>query len=305
MICADCGNELRDIAKFCDCCGIKVEQNNNEICDEAFEDCSAEDAIKKIVNKHSKDIYNNPTKLKWLLSNYIISDKNMCRLLSIILDNKGGEKLLSSVYLNNKNFEQEFNNISVQISELTFIQKEIIERGLWVLCIGLNKNFKHVEKPVEPQAEKQAQSKIQANKPIEKEVNIDKKVDIHGNTALIIAADDGKIEEVVSLIGRGANVNARNKYGNTVLICAAEKGHIDIVKLLIAFGANINAEGNRGKTALMEAASYCRIEVVKLLITLGANVNARRDNGNTALMIAFSSGHKEIVQLLRSAGAIS
>ncbi len=308
MVCASCGNNIREGANFCDSCGVQVAIDD-DFNNKTFEVCSPEEAIKKIVSEYSVNIYNDCQKLKWLLSGYLSGEENMARLLSIALDNDAAKRLHSVAYLNNNNFELEFTEILTDVSKHTFIPKEIVEKALAILCIGLNKKYKSSEHREDNVEEKEETSQPSItnfpNRQIVKEKDIDKKVDVYGNTALIIAADDGNVGEVVSLVNRGADVNAKNKYGNTVLICAAEKGHIDVIKLLIAFGANLNAEGNKGCTALMEAASRCRIEVVKLLISFGANVNARQDNGKTALSIAFSHGHTEVIKLLKASGARS
>ena len=62
------------------------------------------------------------------------------------------------------------------------------------------------------------------------------------------AAQSGDKDIVNSLILRGANLNAANKYlilfknrfGETAIFIAAVKGHSDIFDLLITSGANVD-----------------------------------------------------------------
>ena len=91
---------------------------------------------------------------------------------------------------------------------------------------------------------------------------------------LVRAAEYGKFEEVVSLIGQRAEVNyAEEKYGDTSLIRACYNGHAGIVSALISADstkAHIGKANKNGVTALMTAVEYKHADIVKLL------------NGNTA-----------------------
>jgi len=125
----------------------------------------------------------------------------------------------------------------------------------------------------------------------------------YGNTALILASQNGHIEIVKSLLAKGANINEKNLYGITALIWAISEGHIEVVKSLLANGANVNEKDKYGTTALIEASSNGHIEIVKSLLANGANVNEKDKYGNTALIGASSFGHIEIVKSLLANGA--
>lgn len=148
---------------------------------------------------------------------------------------------------------------------------------------------------------------------------------------LIVAARDGNLSKVKSLIDKGANVNAmfnavaasmfegynpknpgsadpKHILGMTALMVAAEEGYTDIAKALIDAGADVNMRKggrNDGYTALMIAVENGHPAIVKLLIKAGADVNAETGYYPhiTALDIAKSKGHTEIVNLLKAAGA--
>ncbi|MGX3011388.1 ankyrin repeat domain-containing protein [Helicobacter sp. 23-1044] len=118
---------------------------------------------------------------------------------------------------------------------------------------------------------------------------------------LISAAVVGDLNEVKSLISKGADVNMKDEFGGTVLMKASMYGHFEIVKFLVSKGANVNAkDGILGFTALMSASIEGHFEVVKFLVKNGANVNAKDMFSETALSYTENS---EIKQFLINNGA--
>ncbi len=124
--------------------------------------------------------------------------------------------------------------------------------------------------------------------------------------ALFKAAADGDIEQVKSLISKGADVNAKDKSRRTALHYASEKGHTEVAELLISQGAYINAKDQREVTPLQFAAMRGDKQTIELLLSKGADINAKNNRGRTPLFEAMKSpaaGRKEVVQLLASKGA--
>ena len=112
-------------------------------------------------------------------------------------------------------------------------------------------------------------------------------------------------ETAEALIAAGAEVNTRRKeilLNTTPLMDAAARGSSSTVKALLAAGADVNAATTLGTTALIYAASDGNADVVRLLLDAGADVHARNDRNN-ALSAALWSSHTEVSQLLRAAGA--
>ena len=134
-------------------------------------------------------------------------------------------------------------------------------------------------------------------------------VDVHGQTALMMACENGHLETVRCLVERGgANVNAaRTADGFTALMSASVKGHLETVRFLVERGgANVNAARiDDGMTALMWASQNGHLEIARFLVEReGAIVNASRTtDGGTALMIASCIGHLDFVRLLLLRGA--
>jgi ankyrin repeat protein len=67
---------------------------------------------------------------------------------------------------------------------------------------------------------------------------------------LNVASIAGDLDVVKAVLGKGADVNAKDHDGSTPLIYAAELGHLDLLKVLLANGADVNARRNDGSTAL-------------------------------------------------------
>ena len=121
--------------------------------------------------------------------------------------------------------------------------------------------------------------------------------------ALINSARLGRVDEVKTLLDKGANINARDAKGQTALIWGIQ--NIDILRLLIEKGANVNAYDKDGRTALIQAVfSYSgSLSILRLLIEKGADMNVRDEYGNTALMYGVSSPKADVVRLLIEKGA--
>ena len=125
-----------------------------------------------------------------------------------------------------------------------------------------------------------------------------------GGTAMMYAAVLGDTAPIKLLLARGAAVNTQSSNGWTTLMIAAVMGHDELVRLLLDHGANAGLADIYGWTPLMRATYERRLDVVRILLRSGsANVNARNDNGATALHHAALRGELEIAQLLIAKGA--
>ena len=104
---------------------------------------------------------------------------------------------------------------------------------------------------------------------------------------LLQAAKDGKPQDVRAQIQQGADVNMVDAYkGMTALMFAAEYGKVDAVKALLEAKANTNLATKKGTTALMYAALAGNMEIVQALLSAGADSKIKDVNGQTALVLA-------------------
>lgn len=122
---------------------------------------------------------------------------------------------------------------------------------------------------------------------------------------LIDAVMNNDIEAVELLLKSGADVNAKNNIGKTALMFAAEDGRLDIVAMLLEKGADVNAIWGNGFKALdyaLNGNTNEKLDITKLLIKAGSNLESKDICGQTVLMRAVYNGYIEVVKLLLDAG---
>jgi ankyrin repeat protein len=125
-----------------------------------------------------------------------------------------------------------------------------------------------------------------------------------GATPMILAAFNGHVEVICTLIQHGASVDAAARNGATALIVAAQKSELEISRFLVAAGASVNLAARNGATAILLAAQNGNGELTKFLATdAGANVHQDNNNGSTPLHVSAFRGHTEVATFLLSAGA--
>ena len=92
----------------------------------------------------------------------------------------------------------------------------------------------------------------------------------------------------------------------SALIIAAQEGHVDVVRTLLTAHVDPNRRDAEGKTALYWAAAEGHDDVAALLIAHGADVHlAEYSQGKTPLHVAASAGHSKVAMLLSSSTSTS
>ena len=142
-------------------------------------------------------------------------------------------------------------------------------------------------------------------------VDVDSRVDASDRTPLHLATENGHEAAVQVLLGKGADINAKDCNGSTALHFAAEQGHEAIVRLLGENGADVHAKMKSrhqdvccGATALHYAAWKGHEVTVRALLQIGANVDVEdRWDARTPLHMAARGGHEAVVRLLLESGA--
>jgi hypothetical protein len=118
-----------------------------------------------------------------------------------------------------------------------------------------------------------------------------------GETALMLAALQGRLEMSQRLIERGARIGQQ---GWTALHYAASGPEPRVVALLLERGAPIEARSPNGTTALMMAARYGSDESVTLLLEQRASTTLRNERGMNAADFARSAGREALAKRLES-----
>lgn len=132
--------------------------------------------------------------------------------------------------------------------------------------------------------------------------------------AYVCRGDKGEHpEEVIRLLGLGADIDARSNKGKSALHCATKAGFLKVIDLLIEKGANIDAIDNKGETPLFEAIRSTIKNREKLhsamesLLKKGADPNIKNNRGMSPLQVAQEKRREDsdkIVSLLEKHGAI-
>mmetsp|Transcript_42885 Transcript_42885/g.100636 ORF Transcript_42885/g.100636 Transcript_42885/m.100636 type:complete len:242 (+) Transcript_42885:111-836(+) len=123
------------------------------------------------------------------------------------------------------------------------------------------------------------------------------------NQHLLVAAREGKENDVASLLERRAFVDTRRPFvmspdatsppvmshdtdvGMTPLMYAAQSGHVRTCQVLLKHEAHVNAREEDGMRPLHFAALSGDVEVVEALVAAGADVGARTDDMHEAIDI--------------------
>lgn len=163
--------------------------------------------------------------------------------------------------------------------------------------------------------------------------NIEEK-DGYGNTPIIKAMSQNKIDAVKLLFNKGARPDSQGQMGFSLLEYATRrgdkdfvkqilarldtdkksslgslneasaKGDVETLKILVDSGFDVNEQSDwSSETPLMKAAYYGKLPAVKYLLDNGADVKARDSRGNTALLHAAWGGYTEVVTELLARGA--
>jgi hypothetical protein len=124
-----------------------------------------------------------------------------------------------------------------------------------------------------------------------------------GETALMLAAWKNRKDAVRWLLDRGAQPNRGNGEVRqwTALHYATFGGHGELVDTLLGSGADINARSTNGSTVVMMAAREGHAALARRLLEAGANHALKNDFGDDAVAWAMRQGNYDIARTFTSA----
>jgi len=140
------------------------------------------------------------------------------------------------------------------------------------------------------------------------------------NKALLKAAHDGTAKETEELLGKGADIDAKNEYGSDSFKIARVNSNIPVVELYLQRGKvpsdedMMSAAANGRKELLKLLLRYAKpsgivlmsatkdTEIFMLLLNHGADIFARDDYDRTVLHWAALRGTEEVVKFLCQKG---
>ncbi len=91
------------------------------------------------------------------------------------------------------------------------------------------------------------------------------------NAALLEATEQGRVQQVKSLLAKGASVDTKDSFDRTPLMLSAVGGHADIAAMLIKAGADVHARAKYGQTALQFAVERGDQAIEVMLRAAGAD----------------------------------
>lgn len=117
-------------------------------------------------------------------------------------------------------------------------------------------------------------------------------------TPLHWAAQNGKYNVALFLLGKHADVNAKAREGETPLHLAVLNKQLRLVKLLLENFAEVDALAKGGITPLQLAATEGDGDIAQLLLHAGASSTRTDDQGKTAIDRARDGGHETLAVIL-------
>lgn len=121
-----------------------------------------------------------------------------------------------------------------------------------------------------------------------------------GWTLMHMAAIRGDAALAEAMLAKGVKAGATSDDGRTPLFWSASR---PVAELLIGKGADVNARDNFGRRPLHLAAMFGRTNVAAALMDRGAEVNPADACGTTPLDLAVAEDQKAAADLLRKRGA--
>jgi uncharacterized protein len=119
-----------------------------------------------------------------------------------------------------------------------------------------------------------------------------------GQHALILAAQQGRVDVLKFLLTQGANLTVLDAYGNNALWAACFAEAQECAALLLAAGINVDYQNPSGATALIYSSSSGKSAMVKQLLQADANPELTTQDDFSALDLAATV---ECLKLLRTA----
>ena len=121
-------------------------------------------------------------------------------------------------------------------------------------------------------------------------------VDIHGFIS------KGEVQQLKFALKNGANLNSLDSMDRTALMLAAQEGKLEILLLLVLQRVDVNFKNAAGKTAIMFACEGNQFDSVAILIQAGADVNAINKAGKSVLNYTEQPGYERLNAYLKEQG---
>lgn len=116
----------------------------------------------------------------------------------------------------------------------------------------------------------------------------------------VLAAD---LPRIKFLVGKGADINARDAQGYAPIHTAARNRHPELVAALADLGADLNAQDSDGMTPLLHGAMRNHVPTLDMLLARGAAIDKPGGKGYPPLALAIAEAKFEVAKALLDHGA--
>lgn len=123
------------------------------------------------------------------------------------------------------------------------------------------------------------------------------------NLKLIVAAEDGDLSLIKSLLAQGADVNYQDEYGYCAVLRTVHDDYPECLQLLIDHQANLDLKNGDGYFALWWSVFFRHYKCLETIAMGGADLDIQDNSGQTALHLACDMGYLEGVKFLAEHGA--
>lgn len=129
-----------------------------------------------------------------------------------------------------------------------------------------------------------------------------------GQTPLLIAVAENRLEAAMALIEAGADINRQARNQDSPWLLAGAAGRAEMLRAMIPKGPDFKLVNRYGGSALIPACHYGHVDSVKLLLTTRIDVDHVNNLGWTCLLEVVILGdggpaHVEIARAVLAAGA--
>ncbi|CAG9333837.1 unnamed protein product [Blepharisma stoltei] len=127
-------------------------------------------------------------------------------------------------------------------------------------------------------------------------------IDVYYKPLMLLASEFQKEAILLWLLNHKFDIDIKDHNGSTAFMNAAENGNLEMIKNLKGKGANINIVNKKLETALHLAAKSGKKEIIEELLQMGVNMDNKTIENYTALDYAEKNYKDEIYQILKKHG---
>jgi len=112
------------------------------------------------------------------------------------------------------------------------------------------------------------------------------------------AATAGDLTRIRTLLGSGADIDARDEQGRTPVMAATAARQADAVRVLLDAGADVDIRDDRLDNPFLYAGAEGLLDILRLANEAGADPAITNRFGGVALIPAAERGHVDVVRYL-------